>query len=113
ISPGVYMGINRFDPNYNRAYKLTIKYNNKTYYAVDTLRQVVNIVDDFLPLSTHVVSSDSIRGTIPKHTFGYFNPNKWFIAYLDIPLWHPSRFDQRRYYSYTHFFGSPNSLYPL
>jgi len=111
--PGVYQGINRYDPNYNKAYKLTIKYNGKTYSAIDTLRQVVNIVDDFLPLSTRSISNKVIQGTIPKHTFGYINPNKWFISYLKIPLWNPSKFDQTRYYSYTHLLGSPNSLYPL
>ncbi|MES2456557.1 MAG: hypothetical protein V4594_13485 [Bacteroidota bacterium] len=111
--PGVYMGVNRNDPNYNKAYKLTIKYDGKTYTAEDTLRQVVNIVDDFLPLSTHNAVNKSIMGSIPKHTFGYINPNKWFIAYLDIPLWNPSKFDQTKYYSYTHLLGSPNSLYPL
>lgn len=112
-TPGVYQGINRNDPNYNNAYTLTIKYNGKTYTAVDTLRQVVNIVDDFLPLSTHLQADKTVQGTIPKHTFGYLNPNKWFIAYQDIPLWNPAKFDQTKYYSYTHLLGSPNSLYPL
>jgi hypothetical protein len=112
-SPGIYMGTNRNDPNYNTAYTLTIKYNGKTYTAVDTLRQVVNIVDDFLPLSTQLQADKSIHGTIPKHTFGYLNANKWFISYLDIPLWNPAKFDQTKYYSYTHLLGSPNSLYPL
>jgi len=110
---GVYMGINRNDPNYNKAYRLTIKYNNKTYVAIDTLRQVVNIIDDFLPLSTRTMPGMTVKGTIPKHTFGYTNPSKWLIAYKDIPLWNPARFDQTRYYSYTHQLGSPNSLYPL
>lgn len=112
-TPGVYQGTNRNDPNYNNAYTLTIKYNGKTYTAVDTLRQVVNIVDDFLPLSTHLQADKTVQGTIPKHTFGYLNPNKWFIAYQDIPLWNPAKFDQTKYYSYTHLLGSPNSLYPL
>ncbi len=112
-SPGLYMGTNKKDPNYNTAYTLTIKYNSKIYTAVDTLRQVVNIVDDFLPISTTVLSDNSVRGVIPKHTFGYLNPNKWYIAYGDISLWDPSKFDQAKYYSYTHFLGSPNSLYPL
>lgn len=111
--PGVYQGVNRNDPNYNHAYTLTIMYNGKTYTAVDTLRQVVNIIDDFLPLSTGQHADNAIAGTIPKHTFGYLNPNKWFIAYQDIALWNPAKFDQTRYYSYTHLLGSPNSLYPL
>lgn len=113
IEPGIYMGINKFDPNYNRAYTLSIKYNNTTYSAIDTLRQVVNIVDDFLPLSARQQTDKLIGGSIPKHTFGYVNPNKWFISYLNIPLWNPSKFDQTKYYSYTHLLGSPNSLYPL
>lgn len=111
--PGVYLGLNKNDPNYNKAYKLTVKYNDKTYFAIDTLRQVVNIVDDFLPLSTRALSDKLIEGTIPKHTFGYLNPNKWFISYMSIPLWNPAKFDQTKYYSYTHLLGSPNSLYPL
>ncbi|WP_457287385.1 hypothetical protein [Pedobacter sp. UYP24] len=110
---GVYKGVSRGDPNYNGAYKLTIKLNEKTYTAVDTLRQVVNIVDDFLPLSTRVVEDQKIEGNIPKHTFGYVNPNKWYISYGEIPIWNPAKFDQTKYYSYTHFLGSPNSLYPL
>jgi hypothetical protein len=112
-TPGVYVGAFRGNPNYNTAYKLTILYGGKTYTAVDTLRQVVNIVDDFLPLSTHINEEKNIEGNIPKHTFGYLNPNKWYISYEKIPLWNPSRFDQSKYYSYTHFLGSPNSLYPL
>ena len=111
--PGVYVGSFRGDPNYNNAYKLTIKYAGKTYTAVDTLRQVVNIVDDFLPLSTRINSEQKIDGNIPKHTFGYLNPNKWYISYGENPFWNPSQFDQSSNYSYTHFLGSPNSLYPL
>lgn len=112
-SPGIYMATNRNDPNYNNAYTLTIKYKDKTYTAVDTLRQVINIVDDFLPLSVVKQVGNLVKGVIPKHTFGYLNPNKWFIAYTGIPLWNPSKFDQAKYYSYTHYLGSPNSLYPL
>jgi hypothetical protein len=111
--PGVYAATFRGDPNYNNAYKLTIKHGGKTYTAIDTLRQVVNIVDDFLPLSTHVNAEQKVDGNIPKHTFGYLNPNKWYICYGDIPFWNASQFDQSKYYSYTHFLGSPNSLYPL
>jgi hypothetical protein len=111
-SPGIYRGTSINDANYNKAYTLTIIYNDKKYTAVDTLRQVVNIVDDFLPLST-TIEQDVVKGLIPKHTFGYLNPNKWLIAYADIPLWDPSKFDQTQYYSYTHLLGSPNSLYPL
>ena len=113
VSPGLYMATNKNDPNYNKGYTLTIKYNDKTYTAVDTLRQVVNIVDDFLPLSTVKQVDTLVKGVIPKHTFGYLNPNKWFIAYSGISLWNPSKFDQTKYYSYTHLLGSPNSLYPL
>ncbi|WP_256002097.1 DUF4249 family protein [Pedobacter deserti] len=111
-TPGLYTATYRRTPNYNGAYKLTISYNGKMYTAVDTLRQLVNIVDDFLPLSARAVNG-KIAGTIPKHTFGYLNPNKWMITYGNIPFWNPSRFDQNRYYSYTHLLGSPNSLYPL
>ena len=118
-SPGIYVGVTKGDPNYNEAYKLTIKYNNVVYTAVDTLRQVVNIVDDFLPLSTKSPTDSTVTVTIPKHTFGYLNANKWFITYRDLkttsspPPWSPSKFDQSAYYSYTHLLGSPNSLYPL
>nr|WP_121272696.1 hypothetical protein [Pedobacter schmidteae] len=110
---GIYVGQNRNDPNYNGAYTLTIKYNNKTYTAVDTLRQVINIIDDFLPLSTKVLPDSKIAGNIPKHTFGYLNANKWYISYPDIPSWDLSKFDQSKFYTYTHVLGSPNSLYPL
>jgi hypothetical protein len=112
-TPGVYMVKFDGNPNYNNAYKLTIKYDGKTYTAVDTLRQVVNIVDDFLPLSTRINKEQRVDGNIPKHTFGYLNPNKWYISYVGIPFWNPALFDQGIYYSYTHLLGSPNSLYPL
>jgi hypothetical protein len=112
-TPGVYSVVNNNEPNYNYAYTLSIEYNNKTYTAVDTLRQVVNIVDDFLPLTVSKQQGDMFNGTIPKHTFGYLNPNKWWICYGDIPIWNPSKFDLLVYYNYTHFLGSPNSLYPL
>ncbi|MCX2479283.1 hypothetical protein OQY15_09295 [Pedobacter sp. MC2016-15] len=111
--PGVYTAVNRNNPNYNFAYKLTVQYNNQTYTAVDTLRQVVNIVDDYLPLSVSKTPEGMYNGIIPKHTFGYLNPNKWWISYGDIPIWAPSRFTQAQYFSYTHYLGSPNSLYPL
>jgi hypothetical protein len=118
-SAGIYVGVTKGDPNYNEAYRLTIKYNNVVYTAVDTLRQVVNIVDDFLPLSTKSPTDSTVTVTIPKHTFGYLNANKWFITYREAkvtnpqPIWSPSKFDQSAYYSYTHLLGSPNSLYPL
>ncbi|MES2828670.1 MAG: DUF4249 family protein [Bacteroidota bacterium] len=120
---GVYIGISTGDPNYNNAYKLTIKSGSKTYTAVDTLRQVVNIVDDFLPLSTHLTTDGKVELRIPKHTFGYLNPNKWFMVPAPtlplppntpiLPLWNLANFDENKNYSYTHFLGSPNSLYPL
>lgn len=110
---GVYTATNTNEPNYNGAYTLKVVYNGQTYTAVDTLRQVVNIVDDFLPLSTSLLADGTYAGTIPKHTFGYLSPNKWMISYKDIPLWNPGKFDQSKYYSYTHALGSPNSLYPL
>jgi len=115
-TPGVYSAANTPNiPNYNMAYTLTIRYNNKTYTAVDTLRQVVNITDDFLPFKIKKNENGTYDGTIPKHTFGYLNPNKWWISYTGIPAWNPSKFDgtESLYFSYTHFLGSPNSLYPL
>lgn len=112
-TPGVYTTSNRNEPNFNAAYTLKVVYNGQTYTAVDTLRQVVNIVDDFLPLSTKYIGNGVYSGTIPKHTFGYLNPNKWMISYKGVPSWNPGKFDQSKYYSYTHFLGSPNSLYPL
>jgi|GEM_PF-269850 len=120
-TPGIYRGTSIGEPNYNEAYTLTIKYDGKTYTAVDTLRPVVNIVDDFLPLSVRTLPDKSISGLIPKHTFGYLNPNKWLIIYkgLDlwlketVPAWEPAKFEQGKYYSYTHPYGSPNSQYPL
>ena len=112
-TPGLYSATNSNSPNYNKAYTMTITYNSKTYTAVDTLRQVVNIVDDFLPLKVKINSRGAYDGTIPKHTFGYLNPNKWWINYTGIPVWNPSKFDGVQYYNYTHFLGSPNSLYPL
>ncbi|WP_276089492.1 hypothetical protein [Pedobacter sp. JY14-1] len=113
VTSGVYRADNHNAPNYNRAYRLTVKYDGKTYTAIDTLRQVVNIVDDFIPLSISSVTDSMVRGTIPKHTFGYLNPGKWYIAYRGINRWDPSAFNQNNYYSYTHRLGSPNSLYPL
>jgi hypothetical protein len=109
---GVYSGTTG-SPNYNKPYRLTIRYNNKIYTAVDTLRQVVNIIDDYLPLKVIKNDNGLYDGTIPKHTFGYLNPNKWWINYKGIPAWNPSKFDGVQYYNYTHFLGSPNSLYPL
>lgn len=115
--PGVYNANTSRAPNYNYGYKLTIKYNNKTYTAVDTLRQVVNIVDDYLPLSVTKTIDNIYNVSIPKHTFGYLNPNKWWINYgvsaATSVLWRPEKFQLANYYSYTHFLGSPNSLYPL
>jgi len=110
---GIYSATNARSPNYNQAYRLTIVYNGETYTAVDTLRQVVNIVDDYLPLAVSKTNDGQYNGTIPKHTFGYLNPNKWWIKYGEIPLWNPSKFMLTQYYNYTHFLGSPNSLYPL
>lgn len=110
--PGVYFAAATRSPNYNYGYKLTIKYNNQIYTAVDTLRQVINIVDDYLPLSVRKIDT-LYTGTIPKHTFGYLNPNKWWISYTGVPDWRPSNFAEAKYYSYTHVLGSPNSLYPL
>lgn len=109
---GVYAGIVN-NTNYNAAYKLTIIYKNKKYTAVDTLRQVVSIIDDFLPLAATKEINEKTHLTIPKHTFGFLNASKWLIAYEGIPLWNPAKFDTALNFSYTHTQGSPNSLYPL
>ncbi|HCN82117.1 MAG TPA: hypothetical protein DIT07_00630 [Sphingobacteriaceae bacterium] len=109
---GVYSGIVVNNANYNGAYKLKVIYKNKEYTAVDTLRQVINIIDDFLPFKSFKQVNNTIHLTIPKHTFGFLNPSKWLIAYEGIPLWNPSKFDSSNY-SYTHTQGSPNSIYPL
>jgi hypothetical protein len=109
---GVYSGI-VYNANYNAAYKLTVDYKNKEYTAVDTLKQVVSIIDDFLPLTSSVRIDGNIHLTIPKHTFGFLSSAKWLIAYDGIPLWNSSKFDEIPNYSYTHTQGSPNSLYPL
>jgi hypothetical protein len=112
-TPGVYSGVVVKNTNYNKAYTLKVTYNNKHYTAVDTLRQVVSIIDDFLPLSCVKQAGGSIKITLPKHTFGFLNSCKWLIAYSGIPLWNPAKFDAARFYSYTHSQGSPNSAYPL
>lgn len=112
-TPGIYSGFVNNNANYNNAYKLTINYNNKEYTAIDTLRQVVNIIDDFLPLRTAKRPDDSVHLTIPKHTFGFLNSSKWLIVYQKIPFWNPSKFDVTVGYNYTHTQGSPNSIYSL
>jgi hypothetical protein len=112
-TPGIYSGTVLRNANYNKAYKLTVSYNNKEYRAGDTLRQVVNLIDDFLPLGAIKLSDGNIHLTIPKHTFGFLNSCKWLIAYPGSSLWNPAKFDGTLNYSYTHTQGSPNSIYPL
>lgn len=116
VAPGLYQGNRTGDPNYNKAYRLTITHNGKIYTGVDTLRLMVNIGDDFLPISTKPIG-DSIQFTVPKHTFGYSNPNKWLISYTvkgdTVRQWSAKNFAQSKFFSYTHKLGSPNSLYPL
>lgn len=112
-TPGVYSAVVNNNTNYNKPYKLIIHYHNKEYIAIDTLTQVINIIDDYLPLSATMNPAGNIAGTIPKHTFGYLYSSKWLISYRDIPLWNPGSFDGISYYNYTHSLGSPNSLYPL
>lgn len=110
---GLYSGIVSNNTNYNQAYKLTVIANGKEYTAIDTLKQVVNIVDDFLPLSTMALASPSIQLNIPKHTFGFLNSCKWLISYTGVPIWNPAKFDGTQLYTYTHRLGSPNAIYPL
>jgi len=110
---GTYSGTVLNNAYYNKAYKLTVTYRNKEYTAIDTLRQVVNIIDDFLPVGAFKQSNGSIRLTIPKHTFGFLNSSKWLIAYESNTIWNPAKFDGTLNYSYTHTQGSPNSIYPL
>ena len=112
-TPGVYSGVVLRNSNYNKAYTLSVTYKNKRYTATDTLRQVVNIIDDFLPLSCGKQPDGLIRLTLPRHTFGFLNSGKWLIAYPGVPLWNPAKFDNAIYYTYTHSQGSPNSVYPL
>ncbi|MXV15172.1 DUF4249 family protein [Hufsiella ginkgonis] len=112
-TPGVYSGTIQNNTNYNKAYKLNITYKDKSYTATDTLRQVVNIIDDFLPLGCIKQANGTIKLTIPKHTFGFLNSCKWLISYPEIPAWNPARFENAGYFNYTHIQGSPNSVYPL
>ncbi|WP_207532885.1 hypothetical protein [Desertivirga arenae] len=111
-TPGVYSGNIIQNQRYNQAYKLIVRYNGKEYTAIDSLIQVVNIIDDFIPLSILRYPDKSLELNIPKHTFGFNSSAKWFIAYKNPGLWNASKFDSLSY-SYTHSFGAPNSIYPL
>jgi len=111
-TPGVYSGQVQ-NQRYNRPYTLTVKYNGKEYSAVDSLIQVVNIIDDFIPFSIYRYPDKSLEISIPKHTFGFLTSSKWHISYQNQPGWNPAKFDSVSNYTYTHAFGAPNSIYPL
>ena len=111
-TPGIYSGI-VLNQRYNQPYTLKIKYQGREYSAVDTLLQVVNIVDDFIPFSIFRYPDNSLEINIPKHTFGFLSSSKWHISYKGQPGWNPAKLDSSTLYSYTHSFGAPNSIYPL
>lgn len=111
-TPGVYSGIVS-NQRYNQPYNLQIKYKGKEYTAVDTLVQVVNIIDDFIPFSILKYPDSNLEISIPKHTFGFLSSSKWYISYKNQKVWNSSKFDSLSLYSYTHSFGAPNSIYPL
>ncbi|MXV51583.1 hypothetical protein GS399_11430 [Pedobacter sp. HMF7647] len=112
-TPGLYSAYMSGNANYNKAYKLTVKYKNVTYSATDTLKQVVDITDDYLPFTAKKQVDGAVKITIPKHSFGYMNSGKWLIAYTGVPEWNPGKIGGPQYYNYTHTLGTPNALYPL
>jgi hypothetical protein len=111
-TPGVYSGSLVQNQRYNQPYKLIVRYKGKEYTAVDSLVQVVNIVDDFIPLSILRYHDQRLELNIPKHTFGFSSAAKWYIASKNQAPWSAAKFDSVSY-SYTHSFGAPNSIYPL
>ncbi|WP_242696037.1 hypothetical protein [Desertivirga brevis] len=111
-SPGIYSGNVAQNQRYNQPYRLTVRYKGKEYTAIDSLIQVVNIIDDFIPLSILRYPDKRLELNIPKHTFGFNSAARWYIGNKNQPSWQPSKFDSVSY-SYTHSFGVPNSIYPL
>jgi hypothetical protein len=111
-TPGIYSGDIINNTNYDQPYTLNVNYNAIDYIAMDTLRRVVPIQGKNLPFSAKMTKDGKIQLNIPKHIFGSAVPSRWLIAYPGIGLWDPSKLNTKIAYTYSHQFGSPNTLYP-
>lgn len=110
-TPGLYSGVINDNKNYDQPYTLNIDYNQFTYTAIDTLRRVIAIKVSDLPFSAKKLSSGKIQLKIPRHMFGALVPSRWLILYTGKKMWDPSILNKKAGYSYSHQFGSPNTLY--
>ncbi|GAC1312481.1 MAG: hypothetical protein NVSMB24_34040 [Mucilaginibacter sp.] len=111
-TPGIYTGTINNNTNYDRPYTLNITYGKSEYAATDTLRHVSEITVNDLPFAAKKLVDGKIQLKIPGHTFGTSFSARWLIASPGRERWNPANLNKKLDYSYSHQYGSPNTLYP-
>lgn len=111
-TPGIYTGTINNNTNYDRPYTLNITYGKSDYAATDTLRRVSEITANDLPFAAKKLVDEKIQLKIPGHIFGTSFSAQWLIVYPGRQKWDPSNLNKKVDYTYSHQYGSPNTLYP-
>ena len=118
---GIYFTHDSIRGEVGKLYTLTVEYNNKKYFASDSLVKVFFNQDDKLPIkNVYEGKHDRVYFDSDFHNFGYPEANKWIFKL-------PGQDDNRNYYIkefntdelvnwrnyiYTHNNALPQGLFP-
>ena len=96
----------------NKIYQLKILYNNKTYYAEDTLKKVAPIEPTELNLR-RVTIDESTFFSIPKHIFNSPTAANFFYQLPGQKAWSPAFFGTPTLNLFIHSTPPPYGLSPI
>jgi len=112
--PGVFQTIDSISGKIGTKYTLIVEYNNKTYYATDSLI-ACNLEFDF-PIEEMIDTVDSyIMFNIPIHNFGYKYPSIWNFIESTNDKGEINHFDinnLNRIKLYNHIGSIPQGIFP-
>lgn len=118
---GVYFTHDSICGKIGKRYTLMVKYNNKEYFASDSLVQVSYTQSERLPVyNIHEGEHDRFYFESDFHNFGYPESNKWLfiMGYRDnsgnyiIKEFDTAELANRRIYIFTHNSSLPQGLFP-
>ena len=112
-APGVFQSIDSIYGEVGKNYTLQVKYNNKIYYASDSLIQCDPIID--FPVKSVEVISDFYQFDMSVHNFGFETPSIWTFIETTNNVGEVVHFDIKDLYNldlYNHIGSIPQGVFP-
>jgi hypothetical protein len=111
--PGVFQSIDSISGELEKKYTLIVEYNNKTYYASDSLVQCNPLID--FPIDEIKIFDSHIQSSIRVHNFGYNNASIWnFVESTDEEgrIIHYDIKELHNLNIYNHIGSIPQGIFP-